>query len=83
MHYLLYVKYIYHRDLINMNNFKSIINKGRIQISIYILVQNYESAYYLIYIYNKRVFKCEIMSSPYLFTLLKHEVLRLTESEDE
>ena len=33
--------------------------------------------------YNKRVFKCKITSSPYISALLKCEVLRLKESEDE
>ena len=71
-----------------MNNFKNIINKGRIQISIYIWVCHYECAYYLILVhiyisYNKRVFKCKITSSPYLSALLKCEVLRLKESKDE
>ena len=56
-----------------MNNLKSVKIKGGIQISIYISVQYYECAYYLtllyMYIlYNKRVFKCEITSSPYLST---------------
>ena len=72
-----------------MNNFKNIINKGRIQISIYILVQYYECAYYLIllhiyiYIYNERVFECRFTSSSYLSALQKCKVLRLKESEDE
>ena len=58
------------------------------QISIYISVQYYECAYYLILIYiyifyNKRVFKCKITSSPYLSAPLKVQVLRLKETENE
>ena len=33
--------------------------------------------------YNKRVSKCEITFCPYSLATLKHEVLRLKESEDE
>ena len=82
----LYTKYTYQRDFINMNNFKGIIIKGRIQISIYILVQYYECVYYLILLqififYNKRVFKCKITYSPYSSTPLKCKALRLKESK--
>ena len=31
----------------------------------------------------KEIFKCKITFSPYLLASLKHEVLRLKESEDE
>ena len=78
-----------------MNNFKSIIIKGRIQMSIvywcniasvFIILHYCIYIYIYIYIYifyNKRVFKCKITSSPYLSTLKKYEVLRLKESKDE
>ena len=69
-----------------MNNIKSTIFKRGTQISIYTLVQYFECAYYitLLYVcYNRGMFKCEITFSPYLSASLKHEVLRLKESEDE
>ena len=60
-----------------MNNIKSIVTKEGIQLSIYISVRCYVSAYYLILLYihmfyNKRVFKCEITSSLYPSALQKY-----------
>ena len=57
-----------------MNNTKRTITKGGIQISIYILIWHYKCllSYNNIYTYlfqNKRVFKCETTSSPYLFAI--------------
>ena len=69
-----------------MNNAKSSIFKRGTHISIYTLVQYFKCTYYLILLYaccNKRVFKCKTTFHPYLSASLKHEVLRLKESENE
>ena len=69
-----------------MNNVKSTIFRRGTQIGICTLVQYFECTYYIILLYacyNKRVSKCEITFSPYSLASLRHEILRLKESEDK